>query len=105
MTTQSIVMPMAGSKKYKLPKKFWIKGKSKFLYPRLIEEGIPFGNTLWNGHMSITPIDELYTKCGFGERTEHLPAVIIAENRLKKLYQEVEKGKQERAFISKLLKK
>ena len=31
------------SKKYKLPKKFWVKGKSKFLHPRLIEEGIKEG--------------------------------------------------------------
>lgn len=47
---------------YKLPKIFWVKGKSKFLYPRLKEEGIKFGHGLWNGTITESPIDVLYKK-------------------------------------------
>ena len=57
------------SKAYKLPKKFWVKGKSKFLYPRLVEEGIDFGNHGWMGEMYYTPIERLYDKLEGRTRT------------------------------------
>ncbi len=46
----------------KLPKIFWVKGKSKFFYPRLIQEGIKFGEYMWIGKMYETPLDKLYMK-------------------------------------------
>ena len=53
----------------KLPKKFWMKGKSKFFYPRMKEEGIEVGKG-WTGediskHFERTPIVQLYKKYGF----------------------------------------
>lgn len=45
-----------------LPKEFWVKGKSKFLYARLREEGIDYGNNLWDGTITDSPVDRLYMK-------------------------------------------
>lgn len=46
----------------KLPKRFWVKGKSKFMYYRMVEEGISFGNTAWLGIITEAPIITLYKK-------------------------------------------
>lgn len=46
----------------KLPKKMWAKGKSKHFYIRLAQEGIPFGNRMWDGHIMESPLDLLYKK-------------------------------------------
>ena len=46
----------------KLPKVLWKKGKSKFFYPRLIQENISFGTNVWDGIMKESPLDLLYKK-------------------------------------------
>lgn len=45
-----------------LPKWLRVKNKSKFLYPRLKEEGIEFGVDGWNGTIKESPINKLYKK-------------------------------------------
>ena len=62
------------SKQYKLPKEFWVKGKSKFLYPRLREEGISFGDRGWSGTITRAPIDILFDKLRgkLGTLSDHL---------------------------------
>lgn len=50
------------SKKFKLPKKYWVKGKSKFLYPRMRQEGIMFGVDRWDGTIKTSPLSLLYMK-------------------------------------------
>lgn len=51
----------------KLPKKAWVKGKSKFAIPRMIQEGIltpamGLGYAWWNGAARDSLISQLYKK-------------------------------------------
>lgn len=57
------------SKEYKLPKELWVKGKSKFLVPRLIEENIiydaeDFGFPWWTDIAGKPALWLLYKKLG-----------------------------------------
>ena len=45
-----------------LPKILWREGKSKYFYSRLRQEGIPYGNTNWDGVIRESPMDMLYKK-------------------------------------------
>ena len=45
------------SKKVKLPKRFWVKGRSKFLFCRLIEEGLSNINQIKIGNSQV--VEEL----------------------------------------------
>lgn len=47
-----------------LPKSMRVKGKSKFMYPRLVEEKIAFGVDRWDGTLRESPLDKLYKKLG-----------------------------------------
>ena len=45
-----------------LTKALRVKGKSKFLYPRLKEEKIAFGVEKWDGEIKESPLNKLYKK-------------------------------------------